>query len=89
MQFDRPHKDKDNEFVIRGEGEQSAFSRGPVLKMELVHPESKDNPASLKIWAHKGKILKGEKDVFRDDILISDFDANRLKKYFQENFRKL
>jgi hypothetical protein len=54
--------------------------------MELVHSDSKDNPAALKIWAHKGKILKGEKDVFRDDVLISDLDANRLKKYFQENF---
>lgn len=88
MQFDRPHMDKDNEFVIRGEGEQIAFARGPALKMELVHPESKDNPATLKIWAHKAKLLKGEKDVFRDDLLISDFDANRLKKYFQENFPK-
>jgi phosphoribosyl 1,2-cyclic phosphodiesterase len=86
MQFDRPHRDKANQFIIRGEGEQSAFSRGPVLKMELVHSESKDNPAALNIWAHKGKILKGEKDVFRDDVLISDLDANRLKKYFQENF---
>jgi len=88
MQFDRPHKDKDNEFVLRGEGEQIAFARGPELKMELVHPESQDNPAALKIWAHKGKLLKGEKDVFRDDVLISDSDANRLKKYFQENFPK-
>jgi hypothetical protein len=56
--------------------------------MELVHPESKDNPATLKIWAHKAKLLKGEKDVFRDDVFISDSDANRLKKYFQENFPK-
>ena len=31
-------------------------------------------------------MLKGKKDVFHDDILISDIDANRLKKYFQENF---
>jgi len=40
------------------------------------------------IWilADKGNMLKGKKDVFHDDILISDIDANRLKKYFQENF---
>ncbi len=86
MQFDRPRKDKDNKFIIRGEGEQGMLSRGPTLKMELVHSESKDIPAALKIWAHKGTILKGKKDVFHDDILISDIDANRLKKYFQENF---
>jgi len=86
MQFDRPHKDKDNEFIIRGEGEQDMFSKGPVLRMELVHSESKDTPSALKILAEKGNILKGKKDVFRDDILISDIDASRLKKYFQENF---
>lgn len=85
MQFDKPHKDKDKELIIRGEGEQAAFSRGPALKMELVHSESKDTPSALKIWVDKAKILKGKKIVFRDDILISDFDANRLKKYFQEN----
>ena len=86
MQFDRPHKDKSNEFIIRGEGEQGTFSKGPALRMELVHSESKDTPSALKILADKGNILKGKKDVFHDDILVSDFDANRLKKYFQENF---
>jgi len=86
MQFDRPRKDKDNEFIIRGEGEQGTFSKGPALKMELVHSESKDTPSALKILADKGNMLKGKKDVFHDDILISDIDANRLKKYFQENF---
>jgi hypothetical protein len=85
MQFDKPHKDKDKELVIRGEGEQAAFSRGPALKMELVHSESKDTPAALKIFVDKANILKGKKIVFHDDILISDFDADRLKKYFQEN----
>lgn len=86
MQFDRPHKDKNNEFIIRGEGEQGMFSKGPALRMELVHSESKDTPSALKILADKGNILKGKKDVFHDDILISDIDANRLKKYFKENF---
>ena len=83
MQFDKPYKQKDNEFIIRGEGEQSTFSRGPALKMELVHSELKDIPSALKIWANKDKILKGKKDVFHDDILISDFDERRLRKYFQ------
>jgi hypothetical protein len=86
MQFDKPHKDKNSEFIIRGQGQQGVFSRGPVLKMELVHSESKDIPTALKILVDKGKILKGKKDVFHDDILISDYDASRLEKYFQENF---
>lgn len=33
-----------------------------------------------------GNILKVKKDVFHDDILIIDLDADRLKKYLQENF---
>ena len=86
MQFDKPHKDKNSDFIIRGQGEQGVFSRGPALKMELVHSESKDTPTALKILVDKGKILKGKKDVFHDDILISDYDANRLEKFFQENF---
>ncbi len=76
MQFDKPHKDKNSDFIIRGNGEQGVFSRGPALKMELVHSESKGTPTALKILVDKGKILKGKKDVFHDDILISDFDAN-------------
>jgi hypothetical protein len=88
MQFDKPHKDKNSEFIIRGQGEQGIFSRGP-LKMELVHSESKDNPTMLKILVDKGKILKGKKDVFHDDILISDYDASRLEKFFQENSQQL
>ncbi|MGA8084270.1 MAG: hypothetical protein WB988_20650, partial [Candidatus Nitrosopolaris sp.] len=86
MQFDKPHKDKNSEFIIRGRGEQGVFSRGPALKMELVHSVSKDTPTALKILVDKGKILKGKKDVFHDDILINDYDASRLEKYFQENF---
>lgn len=86
IQFDKPHKDKNSEFIIRSKGEQGVFSRGPALKMELVHSESKDAPTALKIKVDKGKILKGKKDVFHDDILINDYDANRLQKYFQENF---
>ena len=36
MQFDRPHRDKENESMIRGEGENDMLSRGPALKMQLV-----------------------------------------------------
>ena len=49
--------------------------------MELVTPSTQD--AVLKISSFKGK-----KYVFRDEILISNTDAQKLKKYFQENFEK-
>jgi helix-turn-helix protein len=58
------------------------LSRGPELRMELVTEQGTEN-AVLKISAFKGK-----KYVFHDDILINDMDAQKLKKYFQENFEK-
>lgn len=82
MQFDTPRKDKNNNQLIHAAGERGMLARGPELTMELVTPQSNEKePATLKIRAFKGK-----KDVFRDDILIKDIDALRLKKYFQENF---
>ena len=86
MQFDRPHRDKENDSIIRGVGEQGMLSRGPALRMELVQADSIDAPSFLKIRAYKGKILKGITDVFRDDIKISNTNADRLRKYFLENF---
>jgi hypothetical protein len=32
--------------------------------------------------------FKGKKDVFHDDILIKGMDAQKLKRYFEENFEK-
>jgi phosphoribosyl 1,2-cyclic phosphodiesterase len=82
LQFDRPRRDKNNDQLIRGSGEMGMLSRGPELRMELVTPSSHgQGSTALKISAFKGK-----KHVFRNDILISDTDAQRLKKYFQENF---
>jgi hypothetical protein len=63
------------------------LAKGPELKMELIIPTSEeqkqeDRDASLSINAFKGK-----KYVFQDTILISNRDAQRLRKYIQENFR--
>jgi hypothetical protein len=88
LQFDRPRKDKNNDLLVRGAAERGMFARGPELKMELVIPTSEEQKqehgtASLSINAFKGK-----KYVFRDTMLISNRDAQRLKKYIQENFRQ-
>jgi hypothetical protein len=82
LQFDRPKRDKNNDQLVYGSPEVAMFSRGPELRMELVTEQGKEN-AVLKISSFKGK-----KHVFRDDILINDMDAQKLKKYFQENFEK-
>src|SRR5215467_3059367 len=81
LQFDRPKRDKNNDQLVYGSPEVAMLSRGPELRMELVTPSTHD--AVLKISSYKGK-----KYVFRDEILISNTDAQKLKKYFQENFEK-
>jgi hypothetical protein len=82
MQFDSPRKDKNNDQLIHAAGERGMLARGPELTMELVTTQSNEKElATLKIRAFKGK-----KYIFRDDILINDTDALRLKKYFLENF---
>ncbi|HXP52357.1 MAG TPA: MBL fold metallo-hydrolase, partial [Bacteroidia bacterium] len=82
LQFDRPKRDKNNDQIIHAAAEIGMLAKGPELRMELVTEEGKEN-AVLKISA-----LKGKKYVFHDDILISGMDAQKLKKYFQENFEK-
>ena len=82
MQFDRPRKDKNNDQLIHGAAEKGMLAKGPELTMELVTPPSHEKATT----ALKIRALKGKKYVFRDDILINDIDAMRLKKYFQENF---
>jgi phosphoribosyl 1,2-cyclic phosphodiesterase len=82
LEFDRPKRDKNNDQIIHAAAEIAMLSRGPDLRMEIVTEEGKEN-AVLKINAFKGK-----KYVFHDDILIRGMDAQKLKKYFQENFEK-
>jgi phosphoribosyl 1,2-cyclic phosphodiesterase len=82
LQFDRPKRDKNNDQLVHGSPEIAMLSRGPQLRMELVTEQGKEN-AVLKISAFKGK-----KYLFNDDIFVNSTDAQKLKKYFQENFEK-
>jgi phosphoribosyl 1,2-cyclic phosphodiesterase len=82
LQFDRPKRGKNNDQIIHAAAEIAMLSRGPELRMELVTEQGTEN-VILKISAFKGK-----KYVFHDDILINDMDAQKLKKYFEENFEK-
>jgi phosphoribosyl 1,2-cyclic phosphodiesterase len=98
LQFDRPRKDKNNDYIVRAEGEKGMLARGPDLTMELVMPDSKEREsAAVIVRASKGedivsigkgivRMSKGKKFAFNDDILISPTDALRLRKYFEENF---
>jgi phosphoribosyl 1,2-cyclic phosphodiesterase len=88
LQFDRPRKDKNNDLLVRGAAERGMFARGPELKMELVIPTSEEQKQEHATASLGIKAFKGKKYVFHDTMLISDRDAQRLKKYIQENFRQ-
>jgi phosphoribosyl 1,2-cyclic phosphodiesterase len=85
--FDKPYKVRNNDGMLRGQGEKGTFSTGPEMVIELSSPigsnaESGSNSDhSLKIH-----VFKGKKNIFNDDILIDNTDALRFKQYVQENF---
>jgi hypothetical protein len=57
------------------------LARRPELTMELIMPDSRETESAVvTITASKGR-----KYVFRDGIRINETDAQRLKKYFEEN----
>jgi hypothetical protein len=57
------------------------LAKGPDLRMEIA-PRS-ENEYVINARASKGK----KKNVFNDEILIGNTDAQKLKKYIQDNFR--
>lgn len=57
------------------------LARRPELTMELIMQDSRETESAVvTITASKGR-----KYVFRDGIRINETDAQRLKKYFEEN----
>ena len=85
LEFDRPRRvestnDSESEVIV-ARGVKGMLAKGPDLRIEIA-PRS-ENENIIKARASKGK----KKNVFNDEILISSTDAERLKKYIQENFR--
>jgi phosphoribosyl 1,2-cyclic phosphodiesterase len=87
LEVDRPRRventddDSDEREVIVAQGVKGMLAKGPDLRIEVV-PRS-ENEYIVRARASKGK----KKNVFNDEILISNTDAERLKKYIKENFR--
>jgi phosphoribosyl 1,2-cyclic phosphodiesterase len=85
--FDRPHKDRNNDDMLRGQGERGMFSKGPEMVIKLISPiDSKGERGSNSDHSLKIHVFKGKKNVFNGDILIDNTDALRFKQYVQENF---
>ena len=85
LEFDRPRRventnDSESEVII-AQGVKGMLAKGPDLRIEIA-PRS-ENEYVINARASKGK----KKNVFNDEILISNIDAERLKKYIKDNFR--
>jgi phosphoribosyl 1,2-cyclic phosphodiesterase len=82
LEFDRPRRvDADSEKeIIVAQGIKGMLAKGPDLRIE-IEPMS-ENEYVINARASKGK----KKNVFNDEILISNADSERLKKYIKDNF---
>jgi phosphoribosyl 1,2-cyclic phosphodiesterase len=84
LEFDRPRRvestnDSESEVIV-AQGVKGMLAKGPDLRIEIA-PRS-ENEYVINAKASKGK----KKNVFNDEILISNADAQRLKKYLNDKF---
>jgi phosphoribosyl 1,2-cyclic phosphodiesterase len=83
LEFAAPRKDRNSDDnVLLGQGVRGMMAKGPELRMEIVPSKSEEEACVIKIRVSRGK----KKNVFQDDIFVSNSDAQRLKKYIKENF---
>jgi phosphoribosyl 1,2-cyclic phosphodiesterase len=84
LKFINPHLDKSNNDTLYAQGEKGMFATGAELNMEILpsEPLEKEKESSV-VRIH---VFKKKKTVFKDDILISRRDTNRLRRYLRENF---
>jgi phosphoribosyl 1,2-cyclic phosphodiesterase len=85
LEFDIPRRvestnDSENEVIV-AQGVKGMLAKGPDLRIEIA-PRS-ENEYVINARASKGK----KENVFNDEILISNIDAEKLKKYVKDNFR--
>jgi phosphoribosyl 1,2-cyclic phosphodiesterase len=85
LEFDRPRRvestnDSESEVIV-AQGVKGMLAKGPDLRIEIA--QRSENEYVINARASKGK----KKNVFNDEILISNTDAEKLKTYIKENFR--
>jgi L-ascorbate metabolism protein UlaG (beta-lactamase superfamily) len=81
LEFSKLHKDRNSDDVLYAEPVKAMMSKGPELRMEIILQPQEASIIRINIFRGKKK-----KDVFKDDILIKNIDAQRLKRYIKENF---
>jgi phosphoribosyl 1,2-cyclic phosphodiesterase len=82
LEFAAPRKDRNSDDnVLLGRSVRGMMAKGPELRMEIVSSKSEEEACVIKI-----RVSRGKKNLFKDDIFVSNSDAQRLKKYIKENF---
>ena len=80
LEFVRPIKDGNSEddCILNAQGVKGMLAKGPQLMLQIVpsQPQEQENSSStINI-----RVSRGKKDVFNDDIYVSNWDAQRLKR---------
>jgi phosphoribosyl 1,2-cyclic phosphodiesterase len=83
LKFINPHLDKSNNDILYAQGEKGMFATGAELNMEILQSGSQEKAEGTSIRIN---VFKKKKSIFKDDILISQRDADRLRRYLKENF---
>ena len=83
LKFINPQLDKSNNDILYAQGEKGMFATGAELNIEIVPSESLEKEENSIVKIH---VFKKKKTVFKDDILISRRETDRLRKYLRENF---
>ena len=81
FEFDHPTKDASNDGTLFGRGVKGMLAKGPELRMEIIPTQLQEAACAVRII-----VFKGNKNLFKDDILLNDIDAERLRIYIKENF---
>jgi hypothetical protein len=67
--------------ILLGQGVRGMMAKGPELRIEIVSSQLQEEASVVRM-----RVYKGKKNVFKDDILINNSDAQRLRRYIKENF---
>ena len=83
FEFARPSKDANSDDILYAQGEKGMMAKGPQLRMEVFPSKSKEKESStIRIRVSRG----AKKDVFKDDIYVSNKDAQKMRRFIKENF---
>jgi hypothetical protein len=83
LRFINPQLDKSNNNILYAQGEKGMFATGAEVNLEILPAESLEKEENSIVRIH---VFKKKKTVFKDDILISRRDTDRLRGYIRENF---